>query len=169
MPLQLRLEHLEAAGLRHLVPDEPGPLKHVNLIQTTAHPRFSRAPSNITSPTRVNRRTMRSLVDVIEEHLAIGMGCNACGHYQGLKRSPCLLGGMIPFSSRLMVFASDVAKGKPDPAIYLEAAGRPKLSATSPTVEARRLGVDPQKCRAYEDGESGLQSAYAAGMQVAEP
>eukprot|EP00913_Durusdinium_trenchii_P034372 g32155.t2 len=51
-----------------------------------------------------------------------------------------------------MVFASDVPKGKPDPAIYLEA--------------ARRLGVDPTKCRAYEDGESGLQSAVAAGMET---
>lgn len=51
-----------------------------------------------------------------------------------------------------MVFAADVQKGKPDPAIYLEA--------------ARRLGVEPRLCRAYEDGESGLQSAYAAGMEV---
>eukprot|EP00434_Breviolum_minutum_P038813 symbB.v1.2.034442.t1/scaffold4446.1/size39512/4 len=51
-----------------------------------------------------------------------------------------------------MVFASDVPKGKPDPAIYLEA--------------ARRLGVDPAYCRAYEDGESGLQSAYSAGMET---
>lgn len=51
-----------------------------------------------------------------------------------------------------MVFATDVPKGKPDPAIYLEA--------------ARRLGVDPRFCRAYEDGESGLQSAFSAGMET---
>eukprot|EP00933_Yihiella_yeosuensis_P028202 TRINITY_DN2201_c0_g1_i2.p3 TRINITY_DN2201_c0_g1~~TRINITY_DN2201_c0_g1_i2.p3 ORF type:complete len:132 (-),score=28.56 TRINITY_DN2201_c0_g1_i2:452-847(-) len=55
-------------------------------------------------------------------------------------------------SEEHMVFASDVPKGKPDPAIYLEA--------------ARRIGIDPSCCRAYEDGESGLQSAHAAGMEV---
>uniref|UniRef100_A0A7S1FHB9 Uncharacterized protein n=1 Tax=Noctiluca scintillans TaxID=2966 RepID=A0A7S1FHB9_NOCSC len=51
-----------------------------------------------------------------------------------------------------MVFAADVKRGKPDPAIYIEA--------------ARRLDVDPRFCRAYEDAESGLQSAYEAGMEV---
>mmetsp|Transcript_17010 Transcript_17010/g.38627 ORF Transcript_17010/g.38627 Transcript_17010/m.38627 type:complete len:234 (-) Transcript_17010:115-816(-) len=51
-----------------------------------------------------------------------------------------------------MVFAADVPRGKPDPAIYLEA--------------ARRIGVEPRFCRAYEDAESGLQSAYAAGMEA---
>jgi len=43
-------------------------------------------------------------------------------------------------------------RGKPHPDVYLEA--------------ARRIGVDPTKCRAYEDGETGMQSAYAAGMHV---
>lgn len=31
---------------------------------------------------------------------------------------------------------------------------------------ARRIGVAPESCRAYEDGESGLISAFKAGMQV---
>ena len=43
-------------------------------------------------------------------------------------------------------------RGKPQPDIFLEA--------------AKKLGVDPSKCRAFEDGESGLLSAYRAGMQV---
>lgn len=51
-----------------------------------------------------------------------------------------------------MVFAADVAKGKPDPSIYIEA--------------ARRIGVDPCHCRGYEDAESGLMSASAAGMHT---
>ena len=42
--------------------------------------------------------------------------------------------------------------GKPAPDIYLEAASR--------------IGVDPARCRAFEDGESGLQSAHAAGCHV---
>jgi HAD superfamily hydrolase (TIGR01509 family) len=48
------------------------------------------------------------------------------------------------------VTADDVAHGKPAPDIFLEA--------------ARRIGVPPAACYAYEDAELGLQSARAAGM-----
>jgi beta-phosphoglucomutase-like phosphatase (HAD superfamily) len=53
-----------------------------------------------------------------------------------------------------LVCASDLprGRGKPLPDIYLEA--------------ARRIGCEPSKCRAYEDGESGLCAAYRAGMHV---
>ncbi|KAL1524682.1 hypothetical protein AB1Y20_019568 [Prymnesium parvum] len=51
-----------------------------------------------------------------------------------------------------IVCAADVPKGKPAPDIYLEA--------------ARRIGADPRACRAFEDGESGLMSAHAAGCHV---
>jgi beta-phosphoglucomutase-like phosphatase (HAD superfamily) len=51
-----------------------------------------------------------------------------------------------------LVTAADVPRGKPAPDIFIEA--------------ARRIGVDPAKCRAYEDGESGLMSAHAAGCHV---
>ena len=46
----------------------------------------------------------------------------------------------------------EVARGKPHPDIFVEA--------------ARRIGVDPRDCRAYEDGESGLIAAHAAGCHV---
>jgi beta-phosphoglucomutase family hydrolase len=49
-----------------------------------------------------------------------------------------------------IVTADDVAHGKPAPDIFLEA--------------ARRLGVDPGHCYAFEDADLGLQSARAAGM-----
>eukprot|EP00400_MALV-I_sp_L67-5_P001113 gene1113-293_t len=52
----------------------------------------------------------------------------------------------------LRVYATDVKSGKPAPDIFLEA--------------ARRLGVDPKKCRAFEDAESGLRSAISAGMET---
>ena len=45
-----------------------------------------------------------------------------------------------------------VGLGKPAPDIFIEA--------------ARRIGVSPGECRAYEDGESGLLSAYRAGCHV---
>jgi beta-phosphoglucomutase-like phosphatase (HAD superfamily) len=51
-----------------------------------------------------------------------------------------------------LVTAVEVARGKPAPDIFVEA--------------ARRIGVDPARCRAYEDGESGLQSAHDAGCHV---
>jgi beta-phosphoglucomutase family hydrolase len=51
-----------------------------------------------------------------------------------------------------IVTADDVTHGKPAPDIFLEA--------------ARRLGVLPDKCYAFEDAELGFQSARAAGMVV---
>lgn len=51
-----------------------------------------------------------------------------------------------------VVTADDVVHPKPAPDIYLEA--------------ARRLGVDPARCVAFEDGLRGIQSAAAAGMKV---
>lgn len=43
-------------------------------------------------------------------------------------------------------------RGKPKPDIFLRA--------------AKLIGADPTKCRAYEDAESGLRSAYEAGCEV---
>ena len=53
---------------------------------------------------------------------------------------------------RTIVTADDVTRGKPAPDIFLEA--------------ARRLGVPPEACYAFEDAELGFQSARAAGMVV---
>ena len=51
-----------------------------------------------------------------------------------------------------MVTADDVKHGKPAPDIFLEA--------------ARRIGVEPQFCRAYEDTDLGLQAIRSAGMDA---
>ena len=50
------------------------------------------------------------------------------------------------------VSSEEVARGKPAPDVYLEA--------------ARRLGVDPARCVAVEDSHNGIRSARAAGMRV---
>jgi HAD superfamily hydrolase (TIGR01509 family) len=55
-------------------------------------------------------------------------------------------------SFRVTVSSEEVARGKPAPDVYLEA--------------ARRLGVPPQACAAIEDSHSGIASARAAGMRV---
>lgn len=49
-----------------------------------------------------------------------------------------------------IVTADDVEHGKPAPDIFLEA--------------ARRIGVPPAACMAFEDADLGLESARAAGM-----
>jgi HAD superfamily hydrolase (TIGR01509 family) len=50
------------------------------------------------------------------------------------------------------VSSEEVARGKPAPDVYLEA--------------ARRLGFEPSACAAVEDSHGGIQSAKAAGMRV---
>lgn len=50
------------------------------------------------------------------------------------------------------VAGDEVARGKPAPDVYLEA--------------ARRLGVAPRQCLAVEDTGHGAESAAAAGMRV---
>jgi beta-phosphoglucomutase-like phosphatase (HAD superfamily) len=51
-----------------------------------------------------------------------------------------------------VVTSEDVQRQKPAPDIFLEA--------------ARRLGVPPERCRAYEDTDLGMQSIRAAGMEA---
>ena len=48
-----------------------------------------------------------------------------------------------------VVTSEDVVHQKPAPDIFLEA--------------ARRIGVPPQSCRAYEDTDLGMQAIRAAG------
>jgi HAD superfamily hydrolase (TIGR01509 family) len=50
------------------------------------------------------------------------------------------------------VSSEEVARGKPAPDVYLEA--------------ARRLGVAPERCVGVEDSENGILAAQAAGMRV---
>jgi HAD superfamily hydrolase (TIGR01509 family) len=53
---------------------------------------------------------------------------------------------------RITVASEEVARGKPAPDVYLEAAAR--------------LGVAPERCAAVEDSSNGLRAAAAAGMRV---
>ncbi|MBX5475278.1 MAG: HAD family phosphatase, partial [Thermoleophilia bacterium] len=53
---------------------------------------------------------------------------------------------------RVTVSSEEVARGKPAPDVYLEA--------------ARRLAVAPERCAAVEDSHAGIRAAKAAGMRV---
>jgi HAD superfamily hydrolase (TIGR01509 family) len=61
------------------------------------------------------------------------------------------LAGLAPCFTAT-VSSEEVARGKPAPDVYLEA--------------ARRLGVDPAHCVAVEDSHGGIRSAKAARMRV---
>lgn len=50
----------------------------------------------------------------------------------------------------VLVCAGDYEKGKPDPEPFL--------------LAASKLGVKPEECLVFEDAETGIQSAKAAGM-----
>jgi HAD superfamily hydrolase (TIGR01509 family) len=63
-----------------------------------------------------------------------------------LEESP--LGGHF----RAWVSSEEVARGKPSPDVFQEA--------------ARRLGQPPERCAAVEDSHNGILSARAAGMTV---
>jgi beta-phosphoglucomutase family hydrolase len=49
------------------------------------------------------------------------------------------------------VSSEDVGRGKPDPAVFLEA--------------ARRIGIPPERCVVVEDAPAGLEGARRAGMR----
>ena len=50
------------------------------------------------------------------------------------------------------VSSEEVARGKPSPDVYIEA--------------ARRLATEPRQCAAIEDSANGIRAAHAAGMHV---
>lgn len=56
------------------------------------------------------------------------------------------LSGLI----RVLVGAEDVARGKPDPEVFL--------------VAADRLGIQPQRCVVVEDARAGIAAARSGGM-----
>lgn len=51
-----------------------------------------------------------------------------------------------------VLVAADVPRGKPEPDLFL--------------LAARRMGVAPERCLVFEDGEPGIVAAARAGMQV---
>ena len=59
--------------------------------------------------------------------------------------------GILKFFNTI-VTSEDIVNQKPAPDIFLEA--------------ARRIGVPPQLCRAYEDTDLGLTAIRAAGMHA---
>ncbi len=82
----------------------------------------------------------------LARQLEISTAVVTSSHQELAKASIALLGGH-PFNA--VVTGDQVARGKPDPEPYLEA--------------ARLLGVGIERCLAFEDSPAGLRSALASG------
>jgi HAD superfamily hydrolase (TIGR01509 family) len=88
------------------------------------------------------------VVRELAEHWPLGLASSANRPVIELVLDRAGLAGCF----RATVSSEEVARGKPAPDVYLEAAGR--------------LGMPPQRCAAVEDSANGLRSAAAAGMWV---
>jgi HAD superfamily hydrolase (TIGR01509 family) len=117
------------------------------------------------SPEEISREVVRRLTSLYREHLPELPGAReaverlATRWPLGLASSSNrelidlvleLMG--VAHLFRATVSSEEVARGKPAPDVYLEA--------------ARRLGVDPTHAAAIEDSENGIRAAKAAGMRV---
>jgi HAD superfamily hydrolase (TIGR01509 family) len=116
-------------------------------------------------PEAVNDEVVRRMLASYREHLPLLDGAIdavrriAARYPLGLASSSNrpLIDTVLDISGLTPLFAAtvsseEVARGKPAPDVYLEA--------------ARRLGVAPERCGAVEDSHGGIRSAKAAGMYV---
>ena len=81
-----------------------------------------------------------------------GTRCAVASSSTSAQIQACL--GSLGVLEHFSAFAGgdEVARAKPDPALYL--------------LAAERLGVDPAECIAFEDSENGAKAALAAGLRV---
>ena len=90
------------------------------------------------------------VVDHLKQHAGkIKIGVVSGGRRHTVERTLNVLG--IHHLVETIVCAGETPKGKPFPDPFLKA--------------ALELGVAPEKCMVFEDGDPGIQSANAAGMQ----
>ncbi len=91
-----------------------------------------------------------SVVETIHEyHARIPFAVVSGSPRASIVKTLTTLGLLDRFET--IVGAEDYTHGKPHPEPFLTA--------------AKRLGVDPQKCLVFEDGEPGIASAKSAGMR----
>lgn len=79
--------------------------------------------------------------------LSVGVGTAGDRHNQAFAYQHLSLGQTLP-----TVGGDEGLPGKPEPAIFLEA--------------ARRLGVAPEHCIVFEDAPLGIEAAHRAGMRA---
>jgi len=117
------------------------------------------------SPEEINAEVVRRMEARYAEHLPLIDGAveavqRLAGSFRlGLASSSnrTIIDAVLSRASltdlfEVTVSSEEVARGKPAPDVFLEA--------------ARRLGVAPERCAAIEDSGNGIRSAHAAGMRV---
>jgi HAD superfamily hydrolase (TIGR01509 family) len=116
-------------------------------------------------PEEINREVVRRLSELYREELPAipgareaverlasrwPLGLASSSNRELIDLALELLG--VKHLFKATVSSEEVARGKPAPDVYLEA--------------ARRLGVDPTRAAAIEDSHNGILAAKAAGMRV---
>jgi len=92
---------------------------------------------------------VRRLIDqCIEHNVSIAVASSSKRAWVTTTLRSLKLAAYFP----VVVSGDDVARGKPDPEIYL--------------LTARRLALAPERCLAIEDAPNGVASACRAGMSV---
>jgi HAD superfamily hydrolase (TIGR01509 family) len=90
----------------------------------------------------------RAAVAALAQHWPLGLASSSNREIIDLVLELAGLDGAFAVT----ISSEEVARGKPAPDVYLEA--------------ARRLGIAPDRCVAIEDSANGLRAADAAGMAV---
>ena len=116
-------------------------------------------------PEAINDEVVRRMLDAYRDHLPVIDGAAdavrrlASRYTLGLASSSNrqLIDTVLDVAGLAQHFAAtvsseEVARGKPAPDVYLEA--------------ARRLDVEATRCAAVEDSHGGIRSAKSAGMRV---
>jgi sugar-phosphatase len=125
---------------------------------------YGRHPWSEPSREQVEEAIVQGVVHAIKEEGALQEGAvRAVRYVHGLglrlalaSSSPMpLIGAVLSLGGLAQLFdvvvsGEEEERGKPDPAVYVSAAGR--------------LGVAPERCLAVEDSINGVRSAKAAGM-----
>jgi HAD superfamily hydrolase (TIGR01509 family) len=117
------------------------------------------------APEEINAEVVRRMLHAYEEHLPLIDGAADAVHRLAAdyplavasSSNRPLIDAVLREAQLADCFAAtvsseEVARGKPAPDVYLEA--------------ARRLGADATRCAAIEDSHGGIRSAKAAGMRV---
>ena len=116
-------------------------------------------------PEEISREVVERIAKLYREHLPVvpgareaiarlaarwALGLASSSNRELIDLALELLG--VKHLFKATVSSEEVARGKPAPDVYLEA--------------ARRLGVEPTHAAAIEDSENGIRAAKAAGIRV---
>ena len=96
-------------------------------------------------------KPMPGLADFLRRHPGVPR-CVASSSGPDRIRNSLRLTGLLPFFGEHIFSSSQVARGKPEPDLFLFAAAA--------------MEVDPSRCVVVEDSRFGVQGAVAAGMRA---